>query len=456
VSDNSIVEDSNRIFENAGLSWLSAIPSHWRLQQLRYLSDIRFSNVDKKSDENELPVQLCNYTDVYYNQLITAHIAFMEATATQEEIEKFGLRAGDVLVTKDSESWDDIAIPAYVPETLPNVICGYHLALIRADDIQLGRFLAWAFASSAVAYQFNIAASGITRYGLSQQSIKDAWFPVPPLAEQRAIADFLDRETAQIDALIARKQRLLDLLAERRLALITRAVTKGLDSAAPMKDSGIEWLGEIPEHWDVNLFKRYLIFVEQGWSPQCENTPAELDEWGVLKVGCVNYGQFKPEENKVLPKDVEPEVMYEIQAGDLLVSRANTRELLGSAAVVPDDVRPRLLLCDKLYRLHLVEVKAVATFLAYAMSTPYVRLQIEIDATGASASMQNISQDTISNLVLAVPPLAEQVAIAHHLEEQLMRLDRLIEQVKSIIVRLQERRVALINEAVTGKIRVTE
>src|SRR5207253_6072819 len=143
--------------------------------------------------------------------------------------------------------------------------------------------------------------------------------PIPSLLEQSAIIAFLERETARINTLIAKKERLIDLLQEKRAALISHVVTKGLDPTVPMKDSGVEWLGEIPEHWEVKRLKFCLDSIEQGWSPTCENRPAEIDEWGVLKVGCVNGIEFHPNENKALPAETQPIYELEIKQGDVLV-----------------------------------------------------------------------------------------------------------------------------------------
>ena len=218
---------------------------------------------------------------------------------------------------------------------------------------------------------------------------------LPTFPEQLAVAAFLDRETAKINTLIAKKERLIKLLQERRSALISHAVTKGLDPTVKMKDLGVEWLGEIPEHWEVKRLKFCLQMIEQGWSPTCENRPAEMGEWGVLKVGCVNGIEFNQDENKALPKEMKPLPELEIKSGDVLMSRANTRELLGSASMVTPLVRPRLLLCDKLYRLKLLPETVSPVYFVLAMGSSIIRFQLERDATGASNSMQNVSQSTI-------------------------------------------------------------
>src|SRR5262249_16893796 len=163
------------------------------------LATVQLSNVDKKSVEGEVPVKLCNYTDVYYNERITSNLEFMTATATREQLQHFSLRVGDVLITKDSESWTDIAVPAVIAEDLPEVLCGYHLADIRPSRGFSGAFLSRAFSAVGPRDQFRVAANGITRFGLGSDAIATGVFAMPPELEQRAIVAFLDRETARID-----------------------------------------------------------------------------------------------------------------------------------------------------------------------------------------------------------------------------------------------------------------
>jgi type I restriction enzyme S subunit len=221
-----------------------------------------------------------------------------------------------------------------------------------------------------------------------------------------------------------------------------------------MKNSGIEWLGEIPAHWDVVRVKHVVDKIEQGWSPQCEAAPVDSpDQWGVLKVGCVNGERFNPHENKVLPSDLKPLPDLAIRAGDVLVSRANTRELVGSAAVVEQDF-DRLLLCDKLYRLGVDPNVAHPAFLTHYLRSSMARGQIQVAATGASNSMLNIGQGVIMELPFTLPPLAEQASVVDQIAAAQAGLADLVAAAQSAITLLQERRAALISAAVTGKIDV--
>jgi type I restriction enzyme S subunit len=148
----------------SGINWLRSVPEHWDVKRLKMSANYWVSNVNKVPSEEELPVRLCNYTDVYYNDHIKPDMGLMETTATADEIRRFGLQVGDVLITKDSEEWNDIAVLALVVETSHDLVCGYHLAIIRPDKSKLdSHFLLRVLQSTAVNQQFQIASEGVTR-----------------------------------------------------------------------------------------------------------------------------------------------------------------------------------------------------------------------------------------------------------------------------------------------------
>jgi type I restriction enzyme S subunit len=210
------------------LQWRACLPNDWYAKPLRAVADYSVSNVDKIPAEDEVPVRLCNYSDVYNNEFINLDVDFMQATATTDEIRKFRLAVGDVIITKDSESWDDIGVAALVRETADDLVCGYHLAIIRPrTDRMTGAFIFRCLQAKPVRVQIELAASdGVTRFGVPKSAIGGLWLPTPPLPKQRAIADYLDRETARLDALIAAKECWLGLLAEKRQALIAHTVIR--------------------------------------------------------------------------------------------------------------------------------------------------------------------------------------------------------------------------------------
>ncbi len=197
-------------YKNSGIEWLGKIPENWEVRKLKNVASVQFSNVDKHTVEGQEPVRLCNYVDVYYNDFIEEDLEFMAATATSGEIAKFQLRKGDVIVTKDSEAWDDIAVPAYVSSDLERVLCGYHLAQIHPDPNQVcGKYLFRSFRARGINDQFRVAATGITRFGLGKYWLDNGLVLVPPVHEQRVIAAFLVRATVRDVGLTGKKPRVL-------------------------------------------------------------------------------------------------------------------------------------------------------------------------------------------------------------------------------------------------------
>lgn len=223
--------DPSAPMKPSGIDWLGNIPADWSVKRLKFIALVRISNVDKIVSDEETPICLCNYTDVYYNDVITSDLPFMQGSATISEIERFKLRHDQVILTKDSESWDDIGIPAYVPHDLSGVVCGYHLAITTPNNEHLsGRYLSWLCRSESLNGQFKIAANGVTRFALGLYGIKNADVFTPPLAVQERIADFLDKQTAQIDHTVTKVKASIGLLREYRAALITAAVTGKLET----------------------------------------------------------------------------------------------------------------------------------------------------------------------------------------------------------------------------------
>ena len=221
--------DPNVRLKDSGVEWLGDVPEHWQTRRLRTVADMRVSNVDKHTNEDESPVRLCNYVDVYKNERITEDIPFMHASASPDEIERFRLIRNDVIITKDSETWDDIGVPALVEYSATDLVCGYHLAILRPTEIVHGPFLALALQSETVCRQFHVGAKGVTRYGLAQNAIQDALIPLPPLREQKVIAKQLDQDTKAIDATKKAAHQQIELMEEYRTRLIADVVTGQLD-----------------------------------------------------------------------------------------------------------------------------------------------------------------------------------------------------------------------------------
>jgi len=214
----------------SGIEWLGEVPEHWEVVLIKHVADVRFSGVDKHSHDHETPVHLCNYTDVYKNDRITDNMDLMRATATTAEIGRLTLKAGDVILTKDSETPDDIGVPAWVPDDLPGVVCAYHLGLLRpVPDRVLGEFLFRAIGSARTAQQFHVLATGVTRFALGKHDVKNAVITLPPVEEQTTICRWITDECRPLDDAITRAEEEIKLIREYRDRLIADVVTGQID-----------------------------------------------------------------------------------------------------------------------------------------------------------------------------------------------------------------------------------
>lgn len=415
------------------------LPQGWEIAPLKAFAKFSVSNVDKISKEGESSVRLCNYTDVFKNDFISAStMKFMKSTASETEIDKFGLNENDVVITKDSEAWDEIAIPALVADTASDLVCGYHLAILRSNEkFLLGRFLFRCLQSKAVRLELELESKGVTRFGLPKGAIGELKLPIPPLAHQQVISTYLDRETDEIDALIAEKQRMLELLEEKRAALVTQAVTQGLNPRVAKKPSGLPWLGDVPKHWDVM---------------RCAALFTQLDERGEghlpLLLVSINSGvslrQFSEDRIERVMADADT---YKIaRQGQLAFNKM--RFWQGAAGIAPEDglVSPDY---------------TVAKFNKEELQPRYVELLMRIPtfsnevrrySHGIVDDRLRLYWDEFKDIQIPVPPYDEQVKISNHIDVKLEENSEVTVVLNQSIELLKERRSALITAAVTGQI----
>lgn len=292
------------------------------------------------------------------------------------------------------------------------------------------RFFFYAFSSLFHLMALDGSAKS-TVDSVRRPMIADMPIPVPSDAAQEAIVRFLDSEIACIEELIEEQGRLTQLLRERRAAIISHAVDVG----------------------ELTKLRRVIAELRQGWSPNCEPWPADgVTEWAVLKVGCANSGTFDPLENKRLPDDEAPRPELAVRTNELVMSRSNTKDLVGATAVVRGSY-PRLLLSDLTYGLTLTP-DADPEFVAYCLGAAAARVQISAASKGSSPSMQKISQRDVRELVVRLPPVTDQRRIAARLATDVGKIDQLVAEAERFIELARERRFALITAAVTGEINV--
>lgn len=399
------------------------------IHPLRRLAAVSPSSVDKKSRAGEAPVRLCNYTDVYYHGAITDQIDFMNATASADQIRRFQLRKGDTLITKDSESWTDIGVAAFVPESLPDVLCGYHLAVLRpTSPAVVPKYLYWALQSSYVLSQLHTAATGVTRFGLRTGAIRSLSVPLPAADHQRQIVDFLDRETARIDELIQAKQRLAELLWERQRREWWAA------TSPPEQESG---------------WRRYKIGL--AFRMGSGTTPPSAEKrfygggipWvltGDLPDGLVTSTQ------KTITQDAinEFSALNVYPAGSLVIAMYGAT--IGKLGQLAFPAAVNQACCVLQPRGGVDPQYAFYWFLAN---------RNDVVAQGVGGGQPNISQDIIRRLGIWAPPLADQRRIVARLDQRTALVRGIVDTVDTQVGLLRERRRALITAAVTGQLDIT-
>jgi type I restriction enzyme S subunit len=362
------------------------------------------------------------------------------------------LKPNDVLLVKDGATIGKTCHISEVP--FGRAAVNEHVFILRSNRDTDSRFLCYFLQSSIGQQSIHLYVRGSAQPGLSSEFINQTEWSYPPLEEQREIAEFLDRETSRIDELIGSKTRISQLLTEKIRATQSLAVTLGNKSISARVKTDSPWLPFCPPSWQILPLRRVVKWIEQGWSPSCDGKEADVDEWGVLKAGCVNSGELDESENKTLLSDMMPDLSLQICPGDVLMSRAcGTASLVGSVAFVKT-CRSKLLLCDKVFRLHPNTSRILPQFLAEALKSKSSRTQIEQSLSGADGLANNITQATIKKIVIAVPPLTEQKDICETIEQTRTQVLDLIRAVQAAIRRLRQYRSALISAAVIGQIDV--
>lgn len=405
------------------------------------------SNVDKHSVEGEHPVRLCNYVDVYRNDRIRDDMEFMAATATDAQIERFTLRAQDVLATKDSEEPSDIGVPSHVPRDMPGVICGYHLAVFRPNQEKLhGGFLAWALRSRPVQAYYETAATGISRYALSINDLGMTPVPVPNFSEQQRIADFLDEQTARIDALIAEKEKLAGALKDIEEVTGFDLVTRGVTAVQKRVSYSEPWLAEVPHHWKLSKL-RHVARVGNGSTPKRDN-----DEYWVggfipwLNSGSVNSARICEASDFVTETARKECHLPMVRAGSTLVALTGQGKTRGTAAYAELETT----INQHLAYISPFDSRITDEFLWVALTGFYSVLRLLSEGEGSTKGALTCEQ--LNQFRIPLPPVDEQSRIVQAYKARTQAIEGLLVHAREHIERLREYRSSLISAAVAGQL----
>ena len=346
-----------------------------------------------------------------------------------------------MLITKDSETWNDIGVPALVTEPADDLISGYHLALLRPKSHILGPFMFRTLQSSGAAHQFHTAANGVTRYGLTHNGIRSVVLPIPPLDEQAAIVRYLDDADQRIRDYVSAKERLIALLEEERQAVIHQAVTRGLDPNVRLKPSGVEWLGDVPEHWDFRRLKFFYSEADQRSFTGSEELMSVSHKTGVTP-RKKNVTMFLAESNEgykvCRPGDIVVNTMWAFMAA-LGISRQ-------TGLVSPSYGVYRPIRQDNLNH----------EYIDVLLRTESYRTAYLMRSTGITDSRLRLYADSFLGIHLLHPPVSEQADIVRFIDKATADIDAAIDLAHRQIELTEEYRTRLIADVVTGKMDVRE
>ena len=406
------------------------IPEGWTLRNLQEHAKVIVSPVDKKSNPEEQNVLLCNYMDAYSNERITADIDFMQATASAREIAKYSLNKGDVLITKDSETPDDIAIPAYVSESLDNVLCGYHLAILRSDKTALdGAFLAYCLASHSCRCHFSSRASGATRFGLTVKSICEAPVLLPPLPEQKKIAAIL----SSVDETIQATRDTIEQTKKVKQGLMQELLTRGIGHRRFKKTE----IGEIPEEWEVCRLLDVAHVVEGLVDP----TQAEYRTLSLIAPNHIESGTGRILNLETAEDQRAISGKYEFMPRDVLYSkiRPYLRKVAYASFRGLCSADMYALRCDdELHPNYLAHLLLSEDFTKFANSV------------SMRTGIPKLNRSELGTYFSALPPITEQNRIV----EILSSIDDHIQVEESGLQQLQLLKKGLMQGLLTGKVRV--
>ncbi|RJQ30093.1 MAG: restriction endonuclease subunit S [Peptococcaceae bacterium] len=421
-------------YKDSGIEWLGEIPEHWEVKQLKRGYDVQLGKILRnesvsKQDTLEPYIRAAN---VYWEGIDISDIK--EMWFSPGEKKQYEVSKGDLIVCEGgdvgrSAIWDGSITPIYIQNAVHRV---------RAKDSNLNKFLYYLMYALKSCGYFDLLCDRATLAHLTREKLVRILLPFPPLSEQEIIAAFLDRETAKIDALVATKERFIELLAEKRTALISQAVTKGLDPNAPMKDFGVEWLGEIAAHWEVkrlkhavsslivkgNSVKRPFVALEyimSGFAKlvnDYEYPIADASEYALFEEGDILFGKLRPYLRKYWLANFSG-----CCPAELLVLRPDEEQL------------------DRKFFYYFIQS---AYFIAMA------------DGTSYGVKMPRTSWEKLGWMSIVFPDIYKQRTIASHLDAETAKIDALIAKTRESIEKLKEYRTALISAAVTGKINVRE
>lgn len=433
-----------KTYKDSGIEWLGKIPNSWKFSKLKYhtskIIDGAHFTPTYIDDENGIP--FLRVTDLHDSKINLENVKRIPLEEHIDLIKRCEPKKGDLLLSKNGTiglmkiiDWD-WEFSVFVS-----------LCLIKFEKTLLNSFFYYFFMSNVVERQIFESSQKTSVTNLHLEKIKELRITIPPLEEQTQIANYLNHKTAQLDTLITKKEQLISLLHEERTAMINQAVTKGLDPNIPMKDSGIEWLGEIPEHW-CNSSLKWFCEIYSGGTPS-----KNIDEYWIngtvpwLNSGTVNQGNIIKPSHFITNDALNNSSAKWIPEKSLVIALAGQGKTKGMVAQVMFKAT-----CNQSMGIIVPNERIDNRFLMYWLRNNYQKIR----NLGGGDKRDGLNLQMIGSIPIPIPPLNEQIKISNFINKQNDHTKSLISKIQNEINLLKEYKTALISEVVTGKVDVRE
>ena len=438
-------------YKDSGIEWIGEVPTHWQQNRLGVLGGFSSSGIDKKSLEEERQVKMINYTTLVKNRTHTFSLTdtsdYMVTTTSERNISEHSVRVGDLIFLPSSETFEDLGLSSVVIFDESRVVYSYHVVRFRfKKKFDLG-FKKYLCNHHGVLNQFSSKGKGTTRKILNRDSFKNTRVVFPPINEQTLISKYLDKKTYQIDSLIEKIERRIELLKEQRTSLINQCVTKGLNPNVEMKDSGVEWIGKIPNHWSIGKIYQYGSLVNGSTPSRKEPSYWENGTIPWMNSGEINKRIIKNIDGRITEKGQKNSSTPFLDVGAVMVALNGQGKTKGTVGILETKTTCNQSLCGISFKKS-IEPK----YQFYYLESQYKPLRGLV----GDSKREGISVSFLSRYPVLVPPLQEQTIISKYLDKKTSQIDPLIEKETKRTELLKEYRQSLISNTVTGKIRITE
>jgi type I restriction enzyme S subunit len=430
-------------YKDSGVEWLGEVPEHWEMVKFSHFIDFQEGPGIMADDFKDEGVPLLRITNLKPGYVDIEGCNYLAIDKVEQKWKHFRLLANDLLISCSAST----GLVSIVDQKSANSIAYTGIIRLRPARNNIARdFIRVLVGSDFYFTQINQLKTGTTIQHYGPVHLKQIKIPIPPLPEQQKIAQFLDQETSKIDKLITKKERLIELLKEKRTALISHAVTKGLNPDVPMKDSGVEWLGEVPEHWENWKISHAFQKIGSGTTPSTNRYDYYDGDVPWINTSELRENIITDTSVKITNKALlDNSVLNLYSPGTLLIAMYGaTIGRLGILGITACTNQA----CCALANPILLDTKFVFYWL-------WMRRN-ELIILSSGGGQPNINQEKIRSIKIPAPPLPEQQKIAEFLDRETSKIDNLITKTRTSIDHLKEYRTALISAAVTGKIDVRE